>query len=449
MDKSQLNFSFPEKVFTVSEFLDFLNEFLRPQMVVVKGEVGSKPGNYPNYSFFNLLDDKGSILKCFALSGVVEKLGLGIKEGMEVKVFGYPEIWRKRGEMKFRVLRINLVGEGLLRKQFEVLKEKLTKEGYFDEGKKKAIPLFPINIGLITSKFGKGAKKDFLTHLGKFGFKIKFYDTRVEGINAPGEISKAIAWFNENMPKLDVIVLIRGGGDWESLQPFNSEELVKAIFASKIPIISGVGHEDDQTLADFAADLRVSTPTAAAKALTANWQNAEERVSNFKDEINFLFSSYLERGKRNIDSYFSSISSAVEKEIYVKKNRANEILANIKLHIQRYLVGFRETERIFFSNGDKLSTKIKEGKKMVTETIAAMENSTKAWQEAVAEKISYQEGKLKTANPELKLKQGYSLVFDKDNNIVKGTDKLKLSEKLKVKFYKGHIISEIKEILKK
>jgi len=258
----------PEKIFTVSEFLEFLNNILTPCQATIKGEVGERIDSYPGYTFFNLLDKKKSILKCFAFKEVISGLGIPLEPGMEIKVTGYPEIRKNRGELKFQIQRIELIGEGVLKKQYEILKKRLEAAGYFAPERKKPIPEFCENIGLITSEYGKGAKKDFLTHLGNFGFKVFFYDVRVEGSFSLYEIIEAIRWFNTNLPYIDVLVLTRGGGDWESLSPFNSEEIVKTIFASKIPIITGIGHENDQTLADLAADFRASTPTHAAKVLT-------------------------------------------------------------------------------------------------------------------------------------------------------------------------------------
>lgn len=290
-----------DKIFTVSEFLDFLNTFLKPCQAIVQGEVGERVNNYPGYSFFNILDKKGSILKCFAFKGVFDVLGLELEPGMEIRVIGYPEIRKDRGEFKFQVQRIELIGEGILKKQFEILKKKLATAGYFSPEFKKPLPRFCENIGLITSKYGKGAKKDFLTHLGNFGFQVYFYDVRVEGSLALPEIIEAINWFNKNLPQIDVLVLTRGGGDWQSLQPFNSQELVKAIFASKIPIITGIGHEDDETLADLTADLRASTPTHAARILTENWRLAKEKTydleKNFPVFVKEIFKNIRERIK--------------------------------------------------------------------------------------------------------------------------------------------------------
>ena len=164
---------------------------------------------------------------------------------------------------------------------------------------KRSLPKFCQKIGLITSKYGKGAKPDFEKHLGNFGFEIYFYDVRVEGMFAITEIVKALHWFNEYMPDLDAIVLIRGGGSWESLQAFNSEEVARAIFGSKIPVISGIGHESDITIADLVADLRSSTPTDAAKILNEHWKLASEKIyeyeKNLVSTINHLFKNTKEK----------------------------------------------------------------------------------------------------------------------------------------------------------
>ena len=442
----QLNFSLPEKIFTVSEFIDYLNEFLKPQIVTVKGEIGNKPNNYPNYSFFNLLDDKGAVLKCFALLGVIEKLGLPIKEGMEVKITGYPEIWKKRGEIKFRVLMINFLGEGLLKKQFEVLKRKLSEEGYFDEEKKKKIPLFPKKIGLITSKYGKGAKKDFLTHLNNFGFRVYFFDSRVEGTYASAEISRAISWFNENMPEVEVIVITRGGGDWESLQSFNSEELVKAIFASKIPIISGIGHEDDETLVDFVADLRASTPTAAAKILSQNWIIAREKIGEYSGAMEASFINFIESEKEKLKRFNLNISSLMEKNVYLKKSKMEEFTRNLKLFIQKYYDNFKRIEEEFFRNSEKISNivSLKNGKNRELENLLL--NNRKLWQRRIGLKINYLKEKLEAGNPELKLKQGYSIALNQRGKVIKNLEDVNLSEEIKTKLYKGQITSKVKKI---
>jgi len=164
-----------DKVFSVSEFLDFLNGVISPLRVIVEGEIGEKIGKYPRFTFFSLLDKDASLLNCFSWANIVNGLGIAFEPGMEIRIFGYPTVYKKNGQMSFQVLRIELKGEGALRKQFQFLKKELKRAGYFREDHKKPIPRFCENVGLITSKQARGAKKDFLTNLDNFGFNVSFY----------------------------------------------------------------------------------------------------------------------------------------------------------------------------------------------------------------------------------------------------------------------------------
>jgi exodeoxyribonuclease VII large subunit len=435
-----------EKVFTVSEFLDFLNKILVPQRVIVQGEIGEKIDKYPNYTFFNLLDKDGSILKCFAWGEVIEVLGIPLEGGMEIRVIGYPEIRKERGELKFQVRRIELIGEGILKKQFEILKKKLAVLGYFALERKKSLPKFCENIGLITSKFGKGAKKDFLTHLGNFGFRIFFYDVRVEGLLALPEIITAINYFNQNFPQLDVLVLTRGGGDRESLQPFNSEEIVKSIHASKIPIITGIGHEDDETLADLVADLRASTPTHAAKILNENWKLASINIPKFEKDFNVSIDRMFKNIKEKIIFFKSNLTTEVKKEISLKQKGLENLWRDLNLRFQSYFKEFEILEREFKKNFIKIASLIKNQKLKFEQFLKNLIKNRIWWQEKIEKLLKQQEEKLVLSSPILKLKQGYTITSDELGKIVKDPTKLRISQTIKTKFYKGQVLSRVKKI---
>jgi exodeoxyribonuclease VII large subunit len=437
-----------EKVFSVSEFLDFLNEILVPQRVIVQGEIGEKMNNYPRYSFFNLLDKDGSILKCFVWREVIENLGIDIEPGMEIRVIGYPEIRKNRGELNFQVERIELLGEGILKRQFEILKKKLEALGYFNPEIKKPIPQFCENIGLITSRVGRGALKDFLTHLGNFGFRIFFYETKVEGSFALNEILEAINWFNQNMPKLDVLVLTRGGGDWESLRPFNSEEIVKAISASKIPIITGIGHEDDTTLADLAADLRASTPTDAAKILNKNWELAKVNIPKFEKDFNVLIGRMFKNIKEKIIFFKSNLTTEVKKEISLKQQELANLWKNLGFHFQNYFKEFEFLEKEFKKNYLKIKKLAKDQKIKIKEFLEDLIENKNQWQRKVNKILRQQEEKLFLCSPYLKLKQGYTITKDESGKIIKDPTRLKISQEILTKFYKGQVISRVKKIEK-
>ena len=437
-----------EKVFSVSEFLDFLNKILVSQWAIVRGEIGEKIDKYPNYTFFNLLDKDGSILKCFAWSEVIEALGIPLEGGMEIRVIGYPEIRKEKGELKFQVKRIELIGEGILKRQFEVLKKKLVALGYFDEKFKKPIPRFCQNIGLITSKYGKGAMKDFLTHLGKFNFQIFFYDVRVEGLLALPEIITAINYLNQNFPQLDVLVLTRGGGDWESLQPFNSEEIVKTIQASKIPIIAGIGHEDDETLADLAVDLRASTPTHAAKILNENWELALINIYEFEKNLNVLTNKIFKNIKEKIIFFEKNLTTEIKREILLKWKGLDDLMRNLNFGFQDYFREFEILEKEFKRNYLKIKSLLKNVELTVEQFLGNLIKNKSRFQKKIENLLRQQEEKLILSSPVLKLKQGYTITLDELGKMIKDPDKLKIGEIIKTKFYKGQVLSKIKKIEK-
>jgi exodeoxyribonuclease VII large subunit len=183
---------------------------------------------------------------------------------MEVIVEGTPSIYIPNGRFNFGVNTIELVGEGALKMAYDKLKKKLDSEGLFDIERKKLIPELPERIGLITSETG-AVIHDFLTNIGKYGFKIKFFNSRVEGQLAIKDLLSAIEYFEDK--DIDVLVIIRGGGSLESLQAFNNEVLIRKIADFEKPVICGIGHDKDVPLCALVADLLVSTPTAVTTVL--------------------------------------------------------------------------------------------------------------------------------------------------------------------------------------
>jgi len=411
-----------EHIFSVSEYIEFLNEYLKPTENIIQGEVGEKISKYPNFTFFNLIDtkDKTSI-QCFVVSHVLRSLGGELSPGMEIRVEGRASIFKKNGGLNIQVSRIIPVGEGALKQQFEILFKKLRTEGYFEVERKKKIPRFVSNIGLITSKVGRGAKKDFETNLGKFDFKIVFFPSKVEGAFAVKELVNGIEFLNREYPMLQVIVITRGGGSWESLQAFNSEELVKAIAASSIPVICAVGHEDDVTLADYVADIRVSTPTHAAKLLSDPWARAEENILHTQNFLN----SQMGRRIQIIETLFSRF----EKDVPTKMREQILFLFNSFTRPLMYasgkMQGMREQIDHLYSI---LSMKIGDSISRINIRINSYEKT------------------MALTSPELKLRQGYSITRDGLGNVIKDIGKLKKGDTINTQFSKGSIDASIKEI---
>ncbi|MGB4942549.1 MAG: exodeoxyribonuclease VII large subunit, partial [Candidatus Moraniibacteriota bacterium] len=264
----------PEEPLTVSQFLDSLNVELSGMAARLRGEVSEFNIWNNSFVFFSLKDSQdGSVLKCGMPYGRYQVCGVDVKIGDEVVVEGFPKMYKPRGELSLQVGVIEYAGEGELKKAYDALYQKLERAGVFAPERKRLIPPFAERVALITS--GEGAAiGDFTMNLARTGLHVDFYPTLVEGKKAVFEIIQAIRYFNRTPERYDVLVLTRGGGSLESLAAFNTEALVNEIVASRIPVLAGIGHERDVSLAALAADAMVSTPTATARYLALSWDEA-------------------------------------------------------------------------------------------------------------------------------------------------------------------------------
>ena len=221
----------------------------------------------PTHQYFSLKDDR-AVIQATIWSGIYQKLGFDLEEGMKINVIGRVQIYEPSGSYSIIIEKAEPDGVGALAIQFEQLKKKLSEEGLFQDRFKQAIPQFAKKIGVVTSRSGAVIQDIITTVSRRFpGVEIVLYPTKVQGEGAAEEIARNIARANER-EDLDVLIIGRGGGSIEDLWAFNEEIVVRSIFESRLPIISSVGHETDVTLADFVADKRAATPTAAAELAT-------------------------------------------------------------------------------------------------------------------------------------------------------------------------------------
>ncbi|MCX6766656.1 MAG: exodeoxyribonuclease VII large subunit [Candidatus Moranbacteria bacterium] len=412
-----------EKIFEVGEYLDFLNEKLLDAEARVKGEVSSIDIR-GNYIFFSIKGkDEESLISCFVWKNDYQTSGVDLEEGMEVVIWGYPNVYKPSGRLSFQTKLIELVGEGLLKKAYEELKRKLEAEGVFAPERKKILPKYIQRIGLITSHQG-AAIGDFISNIGNYGYQIKFFDSRVEGKQAVFELVKGVKWLNKNMPDLDAIVLVRGGGSLESLQAFNTEALVREIAGSKIPVLAGVGHEQDVTLAALAADKMVSTPTAAALEIRRAWDEAIHGVESNEKYILNAFQNILSE-KKNIILESERTLSGKLADIFERFRRARENLKNNLVKIKMTI----DYDRNYLSNASR---------KLVSD-YRRLFSDFKNMLKSLAEKIIIH-------NPERQLKLGYSLVSF-NNKIVRSVKSVQIGDEVDVKMSDGKLRSQIKEIV--
>jgi exodeoxyribonuclease VII large subunit len=259
-----------------------MDEFLNN--VLVKGEISNYKHHYTGHLYFTLKDEN-SLIKCIMFKSSAVRLKFEPKDGMKVIIYGTVSVFERDGVYQIYCKSMQEDGMGSLYTAYEELKKKLSLEGLFDESHKKKIPFMPKTIGVLTSNTG-AVIRDIINVSTRRNPKvcIRLYPVPVQGAGAGEKIAKAIKFMNEN--KLaDVLIVARGGGSLEDLWPFNEEVVARAIYESELPVISAVGHETDFTIADFVADLRAPTPSAAAELAVTDILDLENTISIYKNRL--------------------------------------------------------------------------------------------------------------------------------------------------------------------
>ncbi len=274
------------------------DEFL--QNVLIKGELSNFKKHYTGHMYFTLKDDN-SLIKGIMFKTYTPNLKFEPKDGMSVVIFGTVSVFERDGAYQLYCKDMILDGMGALYQAYEELKNKLEKEGLFDQRHKKKIPLYSKCIGVVTSQTGS-VIKDIINVSTRRNpnVNIKLIPSAVQGDGAGVQIANAIKKFNE-LNNVDVIIIGRGGGSLEDLWPFNEEVVARAIFESNIPIISAVGHETDFSISDFVADLRAPTPSAAAEIAVADINELKWKIENYKNTLRILLNRKYELMKSRLD----------------------------------------------------------------------------------------------------------------------------------------------------
>lgn len=328
---------FEQKIFSVSELIEILNTFFRREEVRIRGEISELKRAVSGHVYFTVKDKEVDGSGANAVMDVIiwkrnyEISGIALEVGMEVVLTGHPNIYPPTGRLSFVANTVELVGEGALKKAYEALKAKLTAAGAFDQARKRPLPEFPTRIGVVTSL--KGAViHDFENNLGKFGFEVIVCDSRVEGQAAVPDLLAAINTMRRF--ELDALVIIRGGGSLESLQAFNNEALVRAIVDFPVPVIAGIGHDQDVPLAALAADYMTSTPTAAAHLLNRSWEEAFAKIHALGAIFVRMQHELLRRGNE-LDAAWREMAGAIERRIEWVKEQIDYTERFVRLHDPR------------------------------------------------------------------------------------------------------------------
>lgn len=394
-------------IYTVSQLTRSVKALLEERFATiwVEGEVSNFKLHSSGHMYFSL-KDADSVLRAVLFRNVNKGLRFEPRDGMHAVCLGRITIYEKSGQYQINVLKIEPKGAGALQLAFEQLKERLKQEGLFDEKHKKPIPFLPRRIGVITSPAG-AAFQDIRHVLNRrfANLEITLNPVRVQGASAAEEIARAIDEFNQ-FGKADVLIVGRGGGSLEDLWAFNEEEVVRAIFRSKIPVISAVGHEIDYTISDFVADLRAPTPSAAAEQVIVHKQELLDKIENLHSRLNL------------------SVSNTVE-------------------FWQHRLEAFRE--RYAFRRPMDL---IEQYQQRVDELASGLAIKLKHLGAIYQERYNVVVGKLQALSPLNILGRGYSITsMAADEKIIKNTRSLKIGLKIKTRLSDGALISKIEEML--
>lgn len=388
--------------FSVSQFIEFVNAAFStavfPEGAVIEGEVADYRVSQDKWIWF-MLKDENAVVSCFATKW---QLRTPLEDGMQIRVFGAPKVHQKSGKFSITVERVELVGEGALRRAFELLKKKLAEEGLFAPERKRPIPKFPGRVGLIASR-ESAAYSDFLRILGNRwgGVDVRLAHVQVQGRDAVADIVGAFRYFNAHPELADVLVLTRGGGSLEDLQAFNSEDVARAVFASKIPVVVGVGHERDETLADHAADLRASTPT-----------NAAELIAPDRKDVAAMIDGGVQR-------IFSSMRGALTGRIAATQGLADQLEAHARREIAGFSHMLKDLGRHIASFGLRVS--------------------------AVFDDIAAKERLMRGLDPRRLLERGYALVRSK-GKVVRDASAVDVGDAVDIQFWHGELVAEVKSL---
>ena len=420
---------------------------------LVEGEISNVIRAQSGHIYFNL-KDANSMIRCVAWRTNAMSFNNFIENGAKVEIQGKLSLYVPRGDYQLVINRLAPLGRGNLYLAFEQLREKLQKEGLFNPEHKKLIPQYPKKIGIVTSP-NAAALQDVLKVLKDHRPDIPYevYPTLVQGIDAAPQIAKAIETANHEA-NCDVLLVVRGGGSIEDLWCFNDERVVRAIFASTIPVITGVGHEVDTTLSDFVADLRAPTPTAAAKLSSISQQEIMQTLDRYEYQLTQLMQSMIALQEKALKermvklSYLHPLQKIKEKQTVLdtKSERLQLLMRNIH---QKHVVAFASLEKRL--QVGLLQRKQNQLTEQLSRSAIAL-NKTMQGQYQILEKNLQQKALLLDSLSPLKvLARGYSVTQKEeegDLKTIQSVEKLNIGDQLVTKLSSGVIHSTITALQK-
>ncbi|MRR52961.1 MAG: exodeoxyribonuclease VII large subunit [Deltaproteobacteria bacterium] len=429
-----------KRILSVSKLTSLIREVIEENFehVWVEGEVSNLAVPASGHLYFTL-KDAGAQIRCVLFRASSRILKFKVQNGMALVLRGRVSVYDQRGEYQFIAEYLEPKGIGALQLAFVQLKEKLAREGLFDESRKKPLPGLPRRIGVVTSASG-AAIHDILTVLRRrhAGVEVLICPVTVQGEGAAAEISAAIRDFNRYR-EVDVLIVGRGGGSMEDLWAFNEEQVARAIFASRIPVISAIGHEVDYTIADFVADLRAPTPSAAAELVVKSRQELDAQLSNLSHRLSLAMEHSLEGARDRTEGLLAAlkdpalwIGHLMQRIDELSDRAARALRGKVSLSQERF---------VWLSHRLQIRSPALEVERFRERLLIASDRMAGAMRhkiENVREKNAVNAARLSVLSPLATLERGYSITRSRaDGLIVRSSDQLEKGDSVTVAFRHG------------
>jgi exodeoxyribonuclease VII large subunit len=435
-------------------------------LVYVEGEISNFANPSSGHWYFTLKDDKAQ-LRCAMFRNRNQRIRFVPRNGLQIIVRGKISLYEGRGEYQLIAEHMEEAGDGALRRAYEKLKASLLAEGLFDEGTKKPIPTMPQHVGIITSPTG-AAIHDVLTVMQRRfpAINISIIPVQVQGDVSPAQIVDALKFANQYLPDpFDLILMTRGGGSLEDLWSFNTEVVARAVYDSHIPVVCAVGHESDVSIADFVADLRAPTPSAAAELITPDVSEWLMKLSRLDKSISDGMKSVLDRQQNHLGHITRRLRHPGQRlqdlgqrlddmEIRLKNSfryrlgtiNLDDISFRLQSALQRKLEKLSSEVRLLSRGLVNPQVKIATLKAKNSELASGLNRLANHMQEKKQASFQSLVQKLNTLSPLSTLQRGYAIVSTSDDRIIRQADEVSKGDMIKAQLEEGQVVAEVQSV---
>ena len=438
------------KTFTVSELTGKIRDLLAKNFsdISVQGEISNCREAQSGHIYFTLKDDRAQVRCVYFKQQQQRGVKFRPEDGLQVTVRGSISVYEQRGEYQIYVEKIDLMGQGALQLAFEQLKKRLEAEGLFDASRKKPLPLLPSRIGIITSPKGAAVRDVVRILTRRFpNVHLMLFPVRVQGEGSAEEIVKALKFFNKGK-LVDVLILARGGGSLEDLWSFNEEIVARAIFASEIPVISGIGHETDFTIADFVADVRASTPSAAAELVVQTRREFDKHIAELRGALAEQMRYRILVLSRRIHELSARRGFRRPLDLLrQQRQRADEMTSRLALGLRARLEQSRKRFTAAYLRIASFDFRVKIAAFRLGLEKRTADFGLRAERQLRAKRERWQRLalQLQERDPLKVLERGYAIATDAKGNLLRSADQVQLGDSVAIQLHRGRLTTEVKK----